>query len=185
MLQHLSGLPCACRISAEGPGPARQGCAEKHVLLSRDSGDRVTSLKVDEEEEAAPARVGASLGQPSGVRHSAPAREPQRTGADETCLRVCMMKSSWLTTSLPSSRCPHPFCPSSLPSTFLHGSFPNFPKARPQILALSGAERGRAGPLPLLRASGATCLFSQAADPPPAWTARSEVLGGLIQNIQR
>jgi hypothetical protein len=41
---------------------------------------------VDEEEEAELARVGA--------RHSLPTPEPRRTGADETCPPVCMMKSS-------------------------------------------------------------------------------------------
>lgn len=72
----------------------------------------MTSLKVDEEEEAELARVGASLGLPSRARHSLPAREPWSTGADETCPRVCIMKSSsWRTISLPSSHCSHPILP--------------------------------------------------------------------------
>lgn len=78
----------------------------------------MTSLIVDEEEETELAGVGASLGLPSGARHSLPAREYGLTGADETCPLVCMMKSSWLTISLQSLHCPHPFSA----SLFLLGS---------------------------------------------------------------
>lgn len=79
----------------------------------------MTSLGVDEEEEAELAPVGASLELPPGVRHSLPARESQRTGADETNPPVCMTKASWLTTSLPSPPPPFPFLPSLVFSTLL------------------------------------------------------------------
>lgn len=85
----------------------------------------MTSQRVDEEEEAELARGGGSLGLRSGAWHSLPAPEPWRMGADETCRRVCMMKSSWLTTSLSFSHCAHPFLPFFPP---LHPLPPLLPK---------------------------------------------------------
>lgn len=98
----------------------------------------MTSLRVDEEEEAELALAGASLVLPSGARHYLPAPDPQRTGADETCPPVCIMKSSsWLTPCPSHPRTAlTPFCPSSLPYTLLYCSCPNCSEKRPQILAL-------------------------------------------------
>lgn len=91
----------------------------------------MTSLKVNEEEEAELARVGVSLGLPSGTRHSLPAREPWSTGADETCPPVCIMKSSsWRTISLPSSHCSHRI-------------LPFFPPRHPPLLRSNLLETGR------------------------------------------
>ena len=111
----------------------------------------MTSLRVDEEEEAELALAGASLVLPSGARHYLPAPDPQRTGADETCPPVCIMKSSsWLTVSLPSSHCPHPLLPFFPP---LHPPLLLLPKLLGKTAADPGAalrdegagRRGRGG----------------------------------------
>lgn len=149
----------------------------------------MTSLRMDEEEEAELARVGARLGLPSGAWCSLPAPESRRTGADETCPRVCMMKPSC--SPLPSR--PRAvltrFCPSPL---LFHPLPPLLPKLLEnrrrfwRSAETHGWGRTRAGGSAASSPAsvGATCLFSQAAVPPPASTARSEVRSCLIQNIQ-
>lgn len=62
-------------------GPQAALCRKTRSSLQGE-GDRVTSLRRDEEEEAELALVvGASLGLSSGARHSLPAQAPRRPGA--------------------------------------------------------------------------------------------------------
>lgn len=98
------------------------------------------------------AREGAGLREP-GIP-SLP-RSPSR-GADETYRPVCMMKSSWLTTSLPSPSCSHPLCASSLPG-LLPPSFSSYNSQKQEGFWRFTLNLGLLPARP-----GHVCLFSRA-----------------------
>lgn len=97
----------------QGPGAASWAVQNNTFLGSWGGGHSAefAQAALDEEEEAELAWEGAGLREP-GIP-SLPGSPS--IGADETYTPVCMMKSSWLATSLPSSRCSHPLCASPLP----------------------------------------------------------------------